>query len=51
MQDVLLLNGDYRMNTPGREIANWTVKFTNRSFNQKAETFLAELTEKYNRYN
>lgn len=51
MQDVLLLNGDFRMNTPGREIANWTVKFSKKSFNKNAEKFLATLTEKYNRYN
>ncbi len=51
MQDVLLLNGDYRMNTPGREIANWTMKLKSSAFTKTSAKYLATLTEKYNRFN
>ena len=49
MQDVALLNGDYRMNTPGREIANWTVKMPKFTFGKKYAKYLRELTKKYKR--
>ena len=49
MQDVALLNGDFRMNTPGREIANWTVKMPKFTFGKKYEKYLRELTKKYKR--
>lgn len=49
MQDVALLNGDYRMNTPGREIANWTVKLKRSHFSAASALYLAKLCEKYNR--
>ncbi len=51
MQDVVLLNGDYRMNTPGREIANWTLKMKYNHFSKSASKYLADLTEKYDRFN
>ena len=49
MQDVALLNGDFRMNTPGREIANWTVKMPQYTFGKKYEGYLRELTKKFKR--
>ncbi|MBO7187767.1 MAG: 4-alpha-glucanotransferase [Clostridia bacterium] len=49
MQDACLLNGDYRMNTPGREIANWTVKIPKKYFNTKTKNYLKELTIQYKR--
>ena len=49
MQDVALLNSDYRMNTPGREIANWTLKMPKSSFGKKYSNYLKSMTKKYNR--
>lgn len=49
MQDVALLNGDYRMNTPGREIANWTTKIAKKHFNATNAKNLKALSQKYNR--
>lgn len=49
MQDVALLNGDYRMNTPGREIANWTMKIPSSAFVKANSKKLLKLCEKYGR--
>ncbi len=49
MQDVALLNGDYRMNTPGREIANWTTKIPSKAYSKVFANRLLKLTEKYKR--
>jgi 4-alpha-glucanotransferase len=49
MQDVCLLNGDYRMNTPGVEMANWAIKIPEDSFTNKTASYLKRLTNKYNR--
>lgn len=49
MQDVALLGKDYRMNTPGREIANWTLRVPAKCFSNKNAKYLADLSEKYNR--
>lgn len=49
MQDVALLNSDYRMNTPGREIANWTLKMPKRYFGKKYSNYLKSMTLKYKR--
>lgn len=49
MQDVALLGKDYRMNTPGREIGNWTLKVPKKCFSQKNSQYLADLTKKYKR--
>lgn len=49
MQDVALLGKDYRMNTPGREIGNWTLKTPKKAFSVKYSDFISNLTEKYKR--
>ena len=49
MQDVAMLGKDYRMNTPGREIANWTLRIPKKCFSDKNSEFIASLTTKYNR--
>lgn len=49
LQDVALLNGDYRMNTPGREIANWTVKLAKKHFSTASARYLKALAQKYKR--
>ena len=49
MQDVCLLNGEYRMNTPGVEMANWAIKIPDSCFSSKTLSYLKRLTNKYNR--
>ncbi|MBE5731474.1 MAG: 4-alpha-glucanotransferase [Clostridiales bacterium] len=49
MQDVALLGKDYRMNTPGREIGNWTLKVPKKCFSDKNSEYLANLTTRYKR--
>ena len=49
MQDVALLGKDYRMNTPGREIANWTLKVPKKYFSKSNSEYLKDLTKKYKR--
>jgi 4-alpha-glucanotransferase len=49
MQDVALLGKDYRMNTPGREIGNWTLKVPKQCFSAKNSEYLASLTSQYKR--
>lgn len=51
MQDVCLLGADYRMNTPGRDIANWTVKIPAKCFTKRYSNYLKRLTNKYGREN
>ncbi len=49
MQDIALLGKDYRMNTPGREIANWTLRVPQKCFSNKNSEYVANLAIKYKR--
>jgi len=49
MQDAVLLNGDYRMNTPGREIANWTLKIPEKYFSNSVKKYLKDLVQQSKR--
>lgn len=49
MQDVAFLGKDFRMNTPGREIANWTLRIPKRHFSKKNLDYIATFTSIYNR--
>ncbi|NQU51892.1 MAG: 4-alpha-glucanotransferase [Bacteroidetes bacterium] len=49
MQDLLGLDSDARMNTPGIAIGNWGWRFQWKQLKQGQKRFLKELTEKYNR--
>ncbi len=49
LADAAYLGGEYRMNTPGREIANWTVKMPGSAFSTRVRDRLAKLTVKYKR--
>jgi 4-alpha-glucanotransferase len=49
MQDVLGLDTDARMNTPGTPSGNWTWRFTWPQIRQNHKVFLKQITEKYNR--
>jgi 4-alpha-glucanotransferase len=49
MQDILKLNGNSRMNTPGTATGNWGWRYNWNELKQEQKEFLKELTEKYNR--
>ncbi len=49
MQDVCLLGGDFRMNTPGRDIANWTVKIKKSCFTKAKAKYLRSLSQRHER--
>ncbi|HZL11936.1 MAG TPA: 4-alpha-glucanotransferase [Prolixibacteraceae bacterium] len=49
MQDVLGLNTEARMNTPGVASGNWTWRFTWSQIRSNHKVFLKRITEKYNR--
>lgn len=49
MQDLLELDSDARMNTPGTGSGNWGWRFQWKQLKQGQKRFLKELTEKYNR--
>ena len=47
MQDLLLKDGSFRMNTPSILGQNWAVRFSKKDFNKKVETYLLKLVNKY----
>lgn len=49
MQDVLGLDTEARMNTPGTASGNWTWRFTWAQVRPNHQRFLKEITKKYNR--
>jgi 4-alpha-glucanotransferase len=49
MQDVLGLDTDARMNTPGIAAGNWNWRFTWPQVRSNNKLFLKQITEKYNR--
>lgn len=49
MQDVLGLDSDARMNTPGVAAGNWDWRFTWPQIRLNHKVFLKKITEKYNR--
>ncbi len=50
MQDLLLLNGEYRINEPGTvKQQNWSIKFSSRYFKKSIINRLITLGEKYGR--
>jgi 4-alpha-glucanotransferase len=49
MQDVLGLDTDARMNTPGTASGNWTWRFTWEQLRPNHQRFIKEITKKYNR--
>ena len=49
MQDVLGLDSDARMNTPGVAAGNWNWRFTWPQVRSNHKRFLKQITEKYNR--
>jgi 4-alpha-glucanotransferase len=49
MQDVLGLDTDARMNTPGIAAGNWDWRFTWNQIRSNHKIFLKKITEKYNR--
>jgi len=49
MQDILELDSDSRMNTPGTATGNWEWRFSWRQLKARQKQLLKELTEKYNR--
>jgi 4-alpha-glucanotransferase len=49
MQDVLGLDSDARMNTPGTASGNWTWRFTWPQIRNNHPIYLREITKKYNR--
>jgi 4-alpha-glucanotransferase len=49
MQDVLGLDTDARMNTPGVAAGNWSWRFTWPQVRSNNKLFLKQITEKYNR--
>jgi 4-alpha-glucanotransferase len=49
MQDVLGLNTDARMNTPGTASGNWTWRYTWAQLRPNHYRFMKEITKKYNR--
>lgn len=49
LQDAAFLSGEYRMNTPGIESGNWTMRFPKTVFTKKTAEYLAVLAEKYDR--
>lgn len=50
MQDVLGLDTEARMNTPGTASGNWTWRFTWAQLRPNHMRFLKEITRKYNRH-
>lgn len=50
MQDVLMLDSDSRMNTPGTPSGNWTWRFSWPQIRNNHKVFLREITKKYNRH-
>ncbi|MGE5448074.1 MAG: 4-alpha-glucanotransferase, partial [Bacteroidales bacterium] len=49
MQDVLHLDTEARMNTPGTASGNWTWRFTWEQLRPNHQRFIKEITKKYNR--
>lgn len=49
LQDLLVLDGKARMNTPGTASGNWDWRFRWNQLRSKHQRYLKELTEKYNR--
>lgn len=50
MQDVLLMDGAYRVNAPGTVGAfNWSIRFKKTDFTKDSANFIKELTIKYKR--
>jgi len=49
MQDVLGLDSDARMNTPGVSAGNWDWRFTWSQIRSNHKVFLKQITQKYNR--
>ncbi len=49
MQDILGLDSDARMNTPGVAAGNWDWRFTWPQIRNNHKVFLKKITEKYNR--
>ena len=49
LTDAALLTGDYRMNTPGRETGNWTMRIPSSATSKKISSKLKKLCEKYKR--
>lgn len=49
MQDVLGLDSEARMNTPGTPSGNWSWRFTWPQIRQNHKVFLKQITDKYNR--
>jgi len=49
MQDILGLDSDARMNTPGVAAGNWNWRFTWSQIRSNHKLFLKQITEKYNR--
>ncbi len=49
MQDVLGLDTDARMNTPGVAVGNWNWRFSWSQIRPNHKLFLKQITEKYNR--
>jgi len=49
LQDILELNSDARLNTPGTAVGNWEWRFRREQLKLRHRSFLKELTEKYNR--
>ena len=49
MQDLLGLDSDARMNTPGIAAGNWDCRFTWAQIRKNQKVFLKRITEKYNR--
>ena len=49
MQDLLGLNTEARMNTPGIAAGNWDWRFTWPQIRNNHKAFLKQITEKYNR--
>jgi 4-alpha-glucanotransferase len=49
MQDVLGLDSEARMNTPGVAVGNWNWRFIWPQIRQNHKVFLKQITEKYNR--
>ncbi len=49
LQDLLQLNSDFRMNTPGRLDGNWLWQYKAEDITNEAKDFLKEITETYSR--
>ena len=51
MQDLLSLNGNSRMNTPGTVVGNWNWRFDWQQLSQEQEEFFARAVERHGRKN